>query len=404
MPQFSYQAFDRQGRVQSGQLDANGIAEVQEYLKNRNLLPSHISKVQGGGNWWNLAYWQTSVDVKTKIQFTEQLSILLRAGVPLLETFNLLIEQFNGHFQRVLVDVRQSLQEGVPLATALEKYPKIFENFYIQLVRAGEASANLDVVLEKLTIFMQRNQATSDKISDAMQGPIFQMCMAMGLLVGACKFLIPSMSGLLSQMGSGELPELTQFMLDMTEFFGEYWLAVAALGGGGLFLFLQWKNSAQGKLSFDSMLLKLPGVAGFAKNRAVVQFAQTLGMLLEAGVNLPMALDIVSSIVDNSILSNTLKQARNNIIKEGKIAKHLKSTEIFSLVSSYMIKTGEESGNLAQMLIKVGNEAEISLLKATDNLVGLINPLLSILLAIIVILVGGAILLPVMNMASNINI
>lgn len=401
MPLFRYQAFDQKGKIISGELEAENSGDLKDLVKKNGFYLCKIYPTNTESLFSKIiSILESSVTDKTKIQFTNQLSILLKAGVPLLDAMNLVALQFEGSFRRTLNKVIDDIKEGVSLADALEKYPKIFPSLYTQLVRAGEASGNLEMVLDRLTTFMERSEAIIGSVGKALQKPIFMGIVILLVFIGAVVFIIPSISGTLGQTGKG-LPALTQAMLDLSDFFKNYYLAIAIFLSTAIFFFQRWKNSEKGRVSFDSFLLKLPKIGTLQKNKAVVQFSQTLGMLLEAGVNLPAALDIVNNVVDNSILSQALKVARGEIVKEGKIAKHLKNTNIFPPVSGYMIKTGEESGNLASMLIKVGKDSEVELIESVDTVIAAIDPVMTIVVAIVVLVLVLAMFLPIMEMSSG---
>lgn len=398
---FKYQAFDYKGKSVSGDFEAFSEAEVRDKLRAQGLLVHKIYRVDSTASFFSQInnLFAGGVTDKVLIQFTNQLSILLRSGVPLLEAMNLLMQQFDGYFKRIIGKIIEDLKEGVALADAMEKYPKVFSKVYVQLVRAGEASGSLEMVLDRMTSFLERNQQVSGAISKAMAKPLFMIIVIFLVVIAAVTFIIPAVGKTLGQLGK-KLPGLTQFMLDLSDFVRGYGIYLIA---GIIFLwsiFWWWKKSEKGELRWHYLLLKLPKVSTLTKNRAVVQFSQTLGMLLEAGVHLPFALDIVNKIVDNAILRQTLRVAREEIIKEGKIAKHLKNTNIFPPVSIYMIKTGEESGKLAEMLTRVGKDTEVELMEAVDGLVAAIDPILTIVVALVALVIVLSIFLPILEISD----
>lgn len=400
MPLFKYQAFDHSGKVVSNEIEASSIAEVKESLKIQNLFAYKISEPSDKTLFSRfMSLFETAITNKTKIQFSNQLSILLKSGVPLLEAISLLSQQFEGPFKKILKNIMTDLKEGVSFAIALEKYPKVFPNIFSQLVKAGEASGKLEAVLDRMTTFMERSEVIGGSIQKAMREPIIMGIMIIGVIIGAVVFIIPAMAKTLSQIGK-ELPPITQFLLDTSAFFQSYGIIIFIMMVVVTLLFIRWKNSESGRIVYHSILLKLPKISLLTKSKAVVQFSQTLGMLVEAGVDLPLALDIVNNIVDNAILSRTLKVAREEIIKEGKIAKHLSNTKMFTPVSSYMIKTGEDSNNLAKMLIKVGVDSETELTEAIDGFISAITPLMQLVIAAVVLFLILAIFLPIMQISD----
>ncbi|KKQ48505.1 MAG: Type II secretion system F domain protein, partial [candidate division TM6 bacterium GW2011_GWF2_38_10] len=339
------------------------------------------------------------VDLKTVILFTKQLSVLLKSAVPLLQALELLIEQFEDPFRRIVISIKDGVKSGEPLAKELAKHPQIFTNVYVQLVRAGEASGKLDVILFRLTDYLLRSEETKKKVKKAMATPLmtlgFSLLVVAGLLVG----LVPKLSGLFTKMGE-DLPMPTVILMALSNFMLNHFTSFIVGLVVAIVAFMSWKSTPQGKLFLDELFLKLPLTAYFTKTKAVVQFSQTLGMLLESGVNLSQALDIVCNIVENKVLVEKLGLARDKIIKEGKIARYLKETGMFPNIASYMISTGEQSGKLADMLLTVGHDYEEELNDLSDGLTAKINPIMTMILGVIVLFIIAAIFLPIMGMGD----
>ncbi|MFC1854905.1 type II secretion system F family protein [Candidatus Dependentiae bacterium] len=219
------------------------------------------------------------------------------------------------------------------------------------------------------------------------------------VFIGASIFIVPPIAKTLKEMGS-ELPALTQSMLSMSSFFTEYWLIMLIALVVFLVVFLRWKGSKQGKSVLDKLFLRLPVVSKLSRTSAVVEFSKTLGMLQEAGVNLSDSLNIVCDVVENTILAEDLREARANIIKEGKIAKFLQQTGMFPPIAHYMIRTGEESGKLAQMLLQVGHDYEQEMEETIDALTEAISPVMTVVIGGVVLLIVLALFLPMMEMGN----
>ncbi len=397
MPLFRYEAYERTGTKKSGTVDAASLLQAREMIRAKGLMLSSLSQTADGASSFSfLSLFEKSVDFKSKIIFTKQLAVLLRSGIPLVQSIELLTEQFENPFKRILVSVRDGLRDGNSLATELSRYPKIFTNVYIQLVRAGEATGKLEIILERLTGYMERTEETSRKVRKALSYPIMLLSFAFLVVLGVLTFLVPSMTDMLKKAGK-ELPGPTQIMVNISDFLFGYYPHLIIGITSFVTLFLYWRSTPEGKYRLDEIFLKTPFIQYFSKTKAVVQFCKTLGMLLESGVNLSEALDIVSNIVDNKVLVRTLQQARDKIIKEGKIARYLKETGIFPPIASYMISTGEQSGNLAGMLLTVGSDYEVELNDITDGITEKISPIMMIFMAFIVGFIILAIFLPVME-------
>lgn len=406
MPLFRYQAFDQKGSVVKGEKEAATVAEAKELLKAEKLMVFKIIRADQDNSFSSIIknFFEPSIDNKVLVQFTNQLAVLLKSSVPLVDATELLSQQFQGSFKKIIIKIIEDLKGGSSFADALEKYPKIFSKIYVQLVKAGEASGKLEIVLDKLTYFLERSVETDAAVAKAMRGPIINFVAVIAAFAFAVVFILPTIAKTLSQVGQG-LPFITELLLNVADFLKNYYWVL----GGFLFfsylIFLRWKNSEKGMVQYHAFLLKIPKYGELTKNRAVVQFSQTLGMLLDAGVNLPNALDIVNNVIDNAILVSELKKAREEIIKEGKIAKHLRNTQIFLPVSIYMMKTGEESGKLAEMLIKVGNDTEVELTESIDGFIAALNPIMTVLMGVLALVFVLAVMLPMFSMSDvNMNI
>ena len=404
MPLYRYTSFTRRGNKVTGTIDASFEQEAKELLRGQGLMPISITQTvrQNKRYFWSTLF-EKKVDTRTKVVFTKQLGILLKSGVPLLQALELLSEQFEGEFKHVLITIKDGVKAGESLAGEMAKYPRIFPSVYVQLVRAGEASGKLNIMLNRLTTYLERVEETRKRIRKALAYPIGMLTFAFFIVVVVLTFLIPKIKDMFVQLGT-ELPGPTQIMIDMSDFLVEHFMILGISMVGVVALFLYWKSSKRGSYTFDEIMLKLPLTSYFSKTKAVVQFSKTLGMLLESGVNLSEALDIVCSIVDNQVLVVKLKEAREKIIKSGKIASYLKKTEIFPAIASYMIETGEQSGKLADMLLSVGDDYDAELTDITDGLVSKITPVMTIVMAVIVFFIILAIFLPVMQMGEGMGI
>lgn len=400
MPLYQYDSFNKLGKRIKGTIDATSINSAKEVLKGRGLMPTKIEEVGGlvGGTGF-FSLFERPIDIKIKVIFTKQLSVLLRAGVPLLQAFELLVEQFEGKFKRILIHVKDGIKSGQSLASELAKYPKVFSDTYVQLVKAGEASGKLYVILDRLTDFLEKTEETRKRVRKAVSYPIFMISFSIVVVVALLAFLVPTITDMFAKMGK-ELPGPTLFLRNVSDLILNNYLSVSVLLLIIVLFFTYWRSTPSGKYKLDEIFLKLPLTSYFSKTKAVVQFSKTLGMLLEGGVNLSESLDIVCNIVDNKVLVAKLRQARDKIIKEGKISKYLKETGIFPNIASYMISTGEQSGKLAEMLLTVGNDYDVELADLTDSLVSKLGPAMTIFTGLIIAFVVISIFLPIMDMGD----
>ena len=401
MPFYQYDSFNRNGKKVTGTIDSSSIESAKRILQGQGLMPFKIEEVGADTRKFDLmSIFEGKIDLKTKIVFTKQLAVLLKSGVPLLQALELLVEQFEKKFKRILINIKDGVKSGQTFASQLNKYPKVFSNVYVQLVKAGEATGKLHMILVRLVDYLQRSEDTKRRIKKATSYPLFVLSFSFAVIIALIAFLVPRITDLFEKMGNKELPGPTLFLKNLSDFvLGNYFILSFALISIVIFI-SYWKSTPTGKNKLDELLLKLPLTSYFSKTKAVVQFSQTLGMLLEAGVNLSEALDIVCNIVENTVLVKKLEEAKEKIIKEGKISKYLKKTGIFPNIASYMISTGEQSGQLAQMLLTVGLDYEEDLKEITDSLVAKIGPITTMITGAIIGFIVLAVFLPIADMGN----
>ncbi|HSC25543.1 MAG TPA: type II secretion system F family protein [Candidatus Babeliales bacterium] len=401
MALYSYEAFSKDGKIVKGTIDAPSAEALKEQLTRQGLFPTKIESTGGVSTAGFFArLFESKIKTKDKILFSKQLAILLKSGVPILQAIELLIEQFEGNMKNMLVRIKDDIKEGSSLADALSKYPKIFEKIYLQLVRAGEATGKLETILERLTVYLERREVTSKKVRGALQQPIIQLVVAV-LVVGVLVTkVVPQMAKNFTSKKAA-LPWPTAVLLSLSDFMISYALFIIIALVIIIVGFKFWKATPSGGKQLDQIKLKLPLIKYLSKTNAVVQFSYTLGLLLEGGVNIAEALDIVVSIIDNRVLASALRTARDNIVKEGKIAEYLQQTKMFPPIAIYLIKTGEQTGELATMLLTVADNYEKDYIELIDKVTGLIAPVMLFVMAGIIGFIVMAIALPMIEQMKN---
>jgi len=403
MALYFYEAYSREGKKIKGTLDAPSEETVRRHIQSLNAYPISITR----RSQETLSLWQRiitlfapSISVKDKILFTKQLAVLLRSGVPLLQAMELLIDQFTGRLRLLLIDIKDGIKEGQSLADGLKRYPQAFENVYIQLVRAGETAGNLEVILEQLVNYLEQQEELRKRVQGALRYPIIQLVVILLVVIALLAFVVPQITETFTAQDMA-LPLATRILISLSDIVTYYWYIILIVLILIIIAFRLWRATTQGARIIDMLKLKLPMIGYFARMGAVAQFSRTLGMLIAGGVNLSEALDIVVNIVDNKVLATTLEQAKEKIIKQGRIAEFLKKTNIFPPIAIYLIKTGEESGNLDTMLLTVAQNYETDLMEYSDTLSAAIGPIMQILIAIIVGFIIFAILGPIQSQVGQ---
>lgn len=402
MALYTYQALSRDGKRTSGTLDASSLKQANDLLVTQGLYPIRVvlaSEGQSSGFSFK-SLFERPVSLKDKLFFTKQLQVLLHSGVPLLDALDLLSQQTEGRLKTITITLRDNIKEGKSLADSLALYPKTFEVIYIQLVRAGEASGQLDLILDRLSNYYERREELRKKVKSAMTYPIIQLGVIGVITFILLFFMVPKISQLFEEQKM-TVPPVTQALMFVSFVLTTYYLYIFITFIILYVLYRAWKATPMGARTIDAIKLRVPIVRYFTQMGAVTQFCSTLGMLLEGGVGLAESLDIVTKVVDNKVLTGELMKAREKIIKQGQVAQYLKQTGMFPPVAIYLINTGEQSGNLAEMLTLVAQSYDKDLIDWSDSLTQKLNPIMIVVVAVIVGGIIVAIMVPIMQMGTQ---
>lgn len=398
MALYFYKALSRDGKKISGSMDGSSAEVIRAQLTAQGLFPFEIKlQIEGSSGSFIKSLFEQPVTPKDLILFTKQFAVLLKSGVPLYQSLELLSEQFEGKLRSIIISLKDGIKEGKSLADGLATYPKTFSKIYIQLVRAGEATGKLETILERLTQYLERQEEISKKVSGALFYPMVQIGVIVLVVILIMVAVIPNLQSMLKSTGK-ELPFATQLLITGSYLITNYYLAIVLTLLGIVVTFEYWRSTPSGKRTIDQLKLKLPMIKFFSRTSAIVQFCNTLGMLLESGVNLSQALDIVCDIIDNSILVQTLTEAKDKIIKQGKITPFLKETGLFPPMAIYLINTGEQSGKLDFMLLTVARNYEVELTDLTNKLTENMPTIMTMIMAIVVGFIMFAVMGPILEM------
>lgn len=399
MALYYYKALSKEGKKISGYLDASSTEAVRAQLTTKGLFPFEIKAQKDSGSgisfFWSL--FERPVTSKDLIFFTKQLAVLLKSGVPLLQSLELLSEQFEGKLRSIIISLKDGVKEGKSLTEGLQAYPKTFSKIYVQLIKAGEATGKLETILERLTQYLERQEEISKKISGALFYPMIQIGVIILVVISIMVFVIPNLQSMLKSSGQ-EMPLATQILLTSSFIVTNYYFVILLILITITVAFQYWQSQPSGRKIIDQLKLKLPIIKFFSRTQAIVQFCNTLGMLMESGVNLSSALDIVCEIIDNSILVQTLTQAKDKIVKQGKVTPFLKETGLFPPMAIYLINTGEQSGKLDFMLLTVARNYEVELTDLTDKLTDNVPTIMTLVMAVVVGFIMWAVMGPILGM------
>lgn len=403
MPIYEYKGLNKAGKNVSGMLDAESLAELRQRLQSKGVFVTDVKAGKAG----EAATANGEIDLKRMLQFvglrdiavlTRQLSTLLKAGIPLVESLSALTEQADkDELKRVLSDVKRQVNEGSGLAAALSGHEKHFSDLYVNMVRAGESSGNLDVVLERLTDFLESQIELRGKIISAMIYPLVMTVVGTGILGFLFAFVVPKITRMFADQQRA-LPLITKILLLISDIVSNGWFIILPLIAAAIFGFRYWKNSKKGKPQWDRFVLKVPVVGNLVRMIAITRFSNTLGTLLSSGVPLLQALDIVKNILGNTRLIEVIENVRVNVREGESVAQPLKRSGEFPPLVTHMIAIGERTGQLEDMLENVAvnykQQVDIRIQAATT----LLEPLMIVIMGVAVGFIVFAIMLPIIEL------
>lgn len=414
MPSFTYRALDKGGKEVRGNIEATGEDAVVERLRSMGYYVTQITRHKVGVGQMDLndlpvirfinkIISRGKVPLRDMSAFSRQLATLIGAGLPLLRSLQILYEQVeNRNMKDALNGITESVEGGSSLSEAMAKYPKIFNRLYVNMVKAGEIGGALEQVLDRLALFQEKAQAVRSKVKGAMWYPAVVISIAMIVVGVILVFVVPNFADMFEGLG-GELPALTQMLIDLSDGLVKYWYA-PLIGIALLIMFFKFMNSfSQGRYIMDRVKLRLPIFGTIVQKSSVARFARTFGTLLDTGVPILQTLLIVKDTSGNEVITRAMVDIHASIRDGDTVSEPMKSFTIFPPLVVHMIAVGEETGALDKMLIKVAEAYEREVDDAVDGLAKLIEPLLIVMLGGIIGTVVVALYLPIFTISEHIK-
>lgn len=403
MPIYDYKAFDHKGKSKKGIIEAENEASARHKLRASGKYPvkvkenlSHSSKAGRTTTARPFAFERVKSD-EIHI-FTRQLATLIGAGIPLVSALSSLLSQtVNPALKKVLAQIKDSVNEGNSLTNSLARHPKLFSNIYINMVRAGEASGSLDIVLEKLADFGEKQRTLQGRLKAALVYPVFMAVIGSGILFVLITYIVPNITKVFTDM-ERTLPLPTRLLIQLSDFLRGYWWLVLLLLIAVAFSFRLFIQRARGRRIWDLVKLKMPIIGVVTQKIILARFGSTLASLLGSSVPLVTSMQIVQSIVNNTLVAEVIEEAIEQIRKGKSMATALGSSPWFPPIFVQMISVGEQSGNLEPMLNKISEAYEREVDMAIMGMTSLIEPIMIAAMGAAVGFVVLSILLPIFEM------
>jgi len=408
MPVYEYAALDAKGKSRSGIIDAESSFAARQKLRDTGMYPVDIrdapqrSKAKEPGHF-SFARLFGRVRAKHVSIMTRQLSILVGAGLALVNALGALIPQTpDPALKRVLAQIKDAIVEGNSFGNALAMHPGVFPPLYVNMVRAGEASGAMEVVLERLADLSERQETLKRRIRSAMAYPVMMGVLGTVVLFVLITYIIPSITSVFEEMNQA-LPAITRMLIRSSEVARSYWWAFLLAFAAFFVLLVRLRGTPGGRSTTDRLVLGLPVAGPLVLKISVARFARTLGSLLQNGVSLIVSLDIVKNVVGNTVVAKVVEQASEEIGEGRALWEAVSKSELFPPICVQMIQVGEQSGELEAMLHKMADiyeqEAEASIMSMTSML----EPLMLVIMGAGVGIIVISILLPIFEMSQLIR-
>lgn len=410
MPVYSYKALDQAGKQASGIIDADTPKGAKQKLRKLNLFPTEVVE---GEDKIKKPLLSREIDLKLSISkrvsladlaiMTRQLATLVGANVQVVPALTALIEQVDSvGFKKILSEVREKVNEGSSLGNALKDFPKVFTDLYVNMVVAGEQSGTLDVVLYRLADFTESQMNLRNKIRGTMAYPVLMLIIGIVVLGYLVAFVIPKVATIFDGMDQS-LPLLTQLVMAVSSWLGDYWWIAIVLIAGSVYLTKRWLATEKGHDAYDKMLLKLPVFGKLIRKLAVSRFARTFSTLLSSGVPVLTSLEIVKNVVNNAVIRKALDETKDSIKEGQSIAGPLKKSGAFPPLVTHMISVGEATGELEDMLLRVADAYENDVNTTIGNMTALLEPIMILFMGGFVAFIVLSIMLPILEMTSGVG-
>ncbi len=387
MPVFTYRGVNRVGTKVAGEREAESKAALQAQLRRENI---NVSKLSEKGKEFNIPTFGAGVEEKELAIFTRQFSVMIDAGLPLVQCLEILAgQQDNKTFQKMLNGVRASVEGGATLSASMKQHEKVFDPLYYNMVEAGETGGILDTILQRLAQYIEKNVKLKRAVKSAMIYPVAVLSIAAGVIILLLWKVVPIFTTLFNGLGA-ELPLPTRIVIAMSNFVGSiYGLLILVFLAGIAAAIHFWYKTPAGRMALDQLLLKAPVVGMVLRKIAVARFTRTLGTLISSGVPILEGLDITARTSGNAVIERAISQTRKAVEAGRSLVDPLKETDVFPGMVTQMIGVGEQTGAMDAMLSKIADFYEDEVDAAVKDMLTAIEPIMIVFLGVVV---GGVVI------------
>lgn len=403
MANFSYVAINKEGKKISGTVDASSKQALIETLHKQGLRPLSV-KQQAKSMNFNIG--TPRVKLKDMVMFTRQLSTMISAGVPLTRSLTTLQEQTtNKYFKTVIGGITKDVEGGMSIGESMSKYPNVFSDVYVNMVKAGEAGGILDEILKRLASQVEQESSMRKKIKSAMTYPVVIGIIAVGAFFGLMIFVMPKMGKIIKELGgpNAKLPAYSQFLLDLSGYMQKYAVPMFIIIGIVIFLIRRYIKTPKGKYKFHMLLLHIPILKDIIIKIAVARFARTFASLMSSGVSVLDALQVTGGAIGNKVLEKELQEAAKDVKNGRPLSEPMAASKYFPPIVGQMLAVGEETGQVDTILIKIADFYEEEVSTVIDGLSSIIEPVMIILIGAMVGIIAASVMGPISSLSKSIG-
>jgi type IV pilus assembly protein PilC len=401
MPDYKYRGTNRSGASVTGVMTAANKSEAAALLKRQQITATKMSEK---GKEFNIPTFGAGVNSKELAIFTRQFSVMIDAGLPLVQCLEILAsQQENKTFQKVLAGTRAQVEGGATLSTAMRSSPKVFDALYSNMVEAGETGGILDTILQRLSSYIEKNVKLQRAVKSALVYPVGVLTVAAGVIILLLWKVVPIFATLFAGLGV-DLPLPTKIVIGLSNFVGSiFGLLILVAIGAIIFGLKIWYGTPQGKYAIDATILKLPVIGILMRKIAVARFTRTLGTLISSGVPILEGLDITARTAGNAVVERALNKVRKSLEEGKSLTDPLKETDVFPGMVTQMIAVGEQTGAMDAMLQKIADFYEEEVDAAVKDLLTALEPVMIVFLGLVV---GGVVIsmyLPLFSLIGKLS-
>lgn len=407
MAVYEYKAISKgTGKAAKGMIDADGPAQARQKLRDQGLFPTSIKESTAGAAMEKSAGRRSfggRISTRDLALLTRQLATLLRAGMPVVGALAALLDQTNKpRLRSAVYDIRDRVNSGSDLGDAMAEHPRVFSSLYVNMVRAGEASGTLEDVLKRLADILEHQAKLKAQVLSSLAYPVFMCIFALAVIVFLMVVIVPRIMAIF-QKQEAELPLATEVLIGTSNFIGQWWWLILGVIFLSFGLWRFWISREKGRKTWDRVKLRFPIYGNLHLKLVCARFARTLGTMLQSGLTMLPALDVVKSVLENAHIQGHLDDVKAGVRRGRDLAEPLRETGLFPPMLLHMVELGQRSGEIEDMLVHVADTYDDDVRLTIDAAVGLLEPVIIVVMGLFVGFLVLAILLPILKMSTNIG-